>query len=54
MKKILKVVIATLIFSALIAGTVFAAGGKVHGELGQGCVNQEDPVGPGDQPDWQD
>ena len=50
--------IASLFAVVLLAGLLFSAasaeGGKEHGTVGTGYVKQEDPVGPGVQPDWQD
>lgn len=53
-----KKAIASLFVIVMLAGLLFSAalaeGGKEHGTAGTGFVKQEDPVGPGIQPDWQD
>lgn len=54
MKKILLFVLLMMLLATSFTFTTFASGGKEHGTIGSGCVHQEDPVGPGDQPDWQD
>jgi hypothetical protein len=54
MKKIVYVIALAAILMSFCLTTAFAAGGKEHGDVGQGSVKQCDPVGPGDQPDWQD
>ncbi len=54
MKKLLLCLLLIALLATSFTSTLYAAGGKVHGELGTGYVHQEDPVGPGDQPDWQD
>jgi hypothetical protein len=54
MKKIVYFITLAAILLSLLATTAYASGGKQHGDVGQGSVNQCDPAGPGDQPDWQD
>ena len=54
MKKALAALLLVFCLTVLVSNAVLAAGGKEHGSVGNGYVNQEDPVGPGDQPDWQD
>jgi len=54
MKIILVILLSIFLFSFLLLNSASAAGSKEHGTVGSGYVNQEDPVGPGVQPDWQD
>ena len=53
MKKLFFSMLIIALFLGLLMPTAQASGGKEHGTVGNGYVYQEDPVGPGEQPDWQ-
>lgn len=54
MKKLLVTLGILGLLMILPIQVALAGGGKQHGDVGNGSVFQEDPFGPGDQPDWQD
>ena len=54
MKKWIASLLVVIMLTSVLFSAAFAAGGKEHGTVGTGYVKQEDPAGPGIQPDWQE